>query len=259
MIISNEEIKNYLNNIPPIPQHLKNSLKFLKEGNIQKAAIEADKDLVLKHKIKSIINSAYFSLQKQVDDTLQIFTLLGLEMSINILYAHLVSLLSPKEWKFFNINFEDFQAEFLNLYEKWVIDEFNQDVYKKYYELGALIPISVAVAENILQDKKEKIDIILSNTPLEIGTLFKRLTNISLFELASKIAIIWEIDSEKAQILKESECIKCSNKLSALIHTLFFYIVSKPQFFELNSFIEFNPKSLDLIPKTKERILNEHK
>ena len=173
----------------------------------------------------------------------------------NLVYSCIVSLLEPKQWKIFNINFRDFQAEFLSIYEKCMLLEFGKETYKKYSEIGAIIPVSVCICDMLLGEEKEKLDLILKSAPIEIGTLIKRMTGTTLFEIAAMIGKIWELDKQKCEIIKNSECLEC-NKISALIHFLFFYLVSKPQFIDLNSLIEFNTKCIEFIPKTYKRILD---
>jgi HD-like signal output (HDOD) protein len=256
MLISQEDIKKYLSQVPPIPENAMKALKYLKEGDLKNAAQEAENDLVLKKQIEHVVNSAYFSLPNKVEDTVQLFTMIGIEMAKSLVYSYIVSLLEPKEWKIFNINFKDFQAQFLASYEEYMILEFGKETYKKYPEIGAIIPVAVCVCDMLLGDKKDKLDLILESSPLEIGTLLKRMTGVTLFGIAAEIAKIWELEEEKCEIIKNSECIKCENPISALTHFLFFYMASKPQFMDLNSLIEFNPKCMDLIPKTTQRIMN---
>jgi len=252
MLISKNEIKKYLENIPPIPEYALECLEALKVGNFKKAANAAEKDLVLKKQIEKIVNSAAFSLRKDVNDTLQLFTLLGLENVRAIVYSYLVKLLEPKKWKIFKINFSEFQKYFLNYYKEFATLEFGENTYKKYSEIGAIIPASVCVCDSLLGDKKEKLEIILNSAPLEYDTLLKRLTGESLFGISSMIAEIWGLEKEKCEIIQKSECETCDNSISALTHFIFFYLVSKPVFINLNSLIEFNPKCIDFIPKTYE-------
>ncbi|NPA87892.1 HDOD domain-containing protein [Caminibacter pacificus] len=256
MLISKSDIIKYLKEIPPVPESVKACLDYLKQGELKKAALEADKDIVLKKQIESIVNSAAFSLPNKVEDTVQLFSMIGLEMAKSLVYSYLVKLLSPKEWKIFDINFADFQAAFMKMYEENMILEFGEDVYKKYAEIGAIVPAAVCVCDSLLGDKKEDLELILDAAPLEYGTLLKRMTGASLFGLAAKIAEIWGLEKEKTESLKKAECDVCDNEIAALIHFIFFYLSSKKQFLDLNSLIEFKPESIEKIPKTYERIIN---
>ena len=257
MLISKKDILKYLDEVPPVPIYVKNSLKALKEGDLKKAALEASKDLVLKKRIENVVNSAYYALPNKVDDMVQLFAMLGIEKSRSLIYSYLVSLLEPKEWKIFNINFFDFQAAFMAKYEDSMKFEFDEITYKKYAEIGAIIPAAVCVCDGLLGDKKDKVELILSSAPLDYSTLIKRTTGVSLFGLAAKIAEIWGLEREKIEILKKADCENCQNKIAALVHLLFFYLVSKPQFLDINSLIEFKIECINLIPKTYERIIND--
>ena len=257
MLISKEDIAEYMKNIPPVPENVQKALEFLKEGDLKKAALEAEKDLILKKRIEGIVNSAYYSLSKKIDNMTQLFTLLGIEKTRSLVYSYLVSLLKPQNWKIFKINFFDFQSAFMGMFEKYMIFEFNEKIYKKYAEIGALIPAAVCVCDGILGDKKEDVRLVMNSAPIEYSTLIKRMTGLSLFELAAKISKIWNLSEEKAVILKKAECNQCKEKIPALTHFVFFYLVSKPQFMDINSLIKFNPECIKIIPKTYERIIND--
>ena len=256
MLVSKEDIVKYIKEIPPTPKSVKNCLNFLKEGELKKAALEADKDIALKKQIEQVVNSAYFSLPNKVTDTVQLFSMLGLEMVKSLVYSYLVSLLEPKEWKIFNIPFYDFQASFMNEFQKYMIIEFGEKDYKNYAEVGAIIPAAVCVCDSLVGDKKEEVEIIMNSAPIEYGTLLKRLTGYSLFDIAGIIAKEWGLEDEKIEIVKKSECNKCKNPYSALTHFLFFYLSSQKSFLDINSLIEFDTECIKFIPKTYERIVN---
>jgi len=257
LLITKDEIQEYLKSIPPVPESVRKCLFYLKKGDLKKAAFEAEKDIVLKKQIERIVNSAYFSLPNKVENTLHLFSMIGFEMAKSLVYSYLVSLLKPKKWNIFNISFSDFQASFIREFEKFMKFEFSLEEYKKYAEIGAVVPVSVCVCDMLFGSKKEEVKIILNSAPLEYGTLLKRLTGVSLFELGGEIAKFWDLEDEKVKVLKESECNVCDNKISAVIHFLFFYLTSKPQFLDINSLIEFKPECINLIPKTYERIIND--
>jgi len=257
VLITKSEIIKYLKDVPPVPESVKACLDYLKEGELKKAAIEADKDIVLKKQIESVVNSAAFALPNRVEDTIQLFSMIGLEMAKSLVYSYLVKLLEPKEWKLFKFDFRDFQAAFMKNYEEFMILEFGEEVYKNYSEIGAIVPAAVCVCDGLLGSKKEDLEIIMNSAPLEYGTLLKRMSGASLFGLAARIAEVWGVDKNRAEVLKKSECDSCSDAVAALVHLLFFYLTSKKHFMEINSLIEFKPECINLIPKTYERILND--
>jgi len=257
LLISKKEIIKYLQNIPPVPENVKKTLEFLKNGDVKNAAIEAQNDLILKKRIENVVNSAYYALPNKIDNIVQLFTMLGIEKSKSLIFSYLVSLLEPKKWEIFNINFFDFQALFMHKFEEYMKIEFDEKTYKHYADMAAIIPASICICDSLLGNKKENVELLISNAPLEYGTIIKRMSGIGLFSIAAKIGEIWSIETDKTNILKNAECNKCNDKISALIHLVFFSIVSKKQFLDLNSLIEFNPECINLIPKTYERIVND--
>ena len=125
----NRRYKKYLKSVPPVPENVKKTLNYLKKGELKKAALEAEKDLVLKKQIESIVNSAYFFLSNKVEDSVQLFSMIGLEMAKSLVYSYIVSLLAPKEWKIFNnFNFADFICYIC----KWYHNRANQTRTKVY-------------------------------------------------------------------------------------------------------------------------------
>ena len=258
MLISKESILKYLSNVPPVPEHVQKALDYLNKGDIKNAALEAEKDFVLKKQIERVVNSAYYGLNKKVEDMVQLFTLLGIEKSRSLIYSYLVSLLEPKQWKIFKINFFNFQSAFMKSYEDAMILEFDEKTYKKYAEIGAIIPAAVCVCDALLGEKKEEVNLVMSSAPLEYSTLIKRMSGLSLFELASKIAVLWGLEEEKIEILKKSECRgECKEKIPALVHLVFFALVSKKEFLDINSLIEFNSECINFVPKVYERMIND--
>jgi len=264
MLISKQDIINKIKEIPPLPKAVKETIEALKVGDLQKAADAADSDIVLKKKISSIVNSAYFGFTKKLTDTRQMFSAMGLEMAKSVVLSYMVSMLAPKEWKIFTkLDFEDFQSAFLNNVKEAIITETNENVYKKYSDSIAIIPAVVCLIDELLGSKKDKLDIIMQSSELDYGKILKRFTGMSLFELAGFVAKKWELDTDNINIIKSTECESCDiedeemKKVVASIHLEFFYLVSKPQFFDLNSFIEFNPEVLQIAVKNYERKINE--
>jgi len=264
MLISKEDIVKKLKEIPPLPKAVKETIEALKAGDLQKAADAADSDIVLKRKISSIVNSAYFGFTKKLTDTRQMFSAMGLEMANSVVLSYMVDLLAPKEWKLFSkLDFEDFQSAFLNHAKEVIILETDEATYKKYADSIAIIPSVICLVDELLGQKKEKVELLMQSSELDYGKILKRFTGMSLFELAAFVAKKWELDNDNVNIIKLIECESCNindeiiKKVVASIHLEFFYLVSKPQFFELNSFIEFNPEVIQIAKKNYERKINE--
>ena len=261
MLITKKEIIEKIDSIPPIPEVVKNTIEFLKNGELQKAADEADKDIVLKQKISKIVNSAYFGFSKTLSDTRQMFSAMGLEMAKSVVLSYLVSLLEPKEWKIFtDLNFEEFQSAFLAGGKEAIILESDESTYKKYADALALIPATICLIDELLGDKKREVELLIESTDLNYGKILKRFTGFNVFTLAALVGKKWELNQENVNLIKMAECEKCEGKLSkiaAAIHLELFKIVSEKKFFILNSFIDFNPETINIAVKNYERMINE--
>ena len=261
MLITKEEIIKKLNSIPPLPESVKDSIKYLKAGDLQKAADSVNKDIVLKKRIETIVNSAYFGFSNKLTDTRQMFSALGLEMARSVVFSYMVSLLAPKEWKIFKkLDFQDFQTAFLANAKEAIIIETNEDIYKKYADSLAIIPSVICLIDELLGDKIDKVDLLMENSNLDYGKILKRFTGFSLFSLASFVAKKWGVDKPNIDFIQYIECETCDiddetiQKIAGAVHLEFFYLVSKPNFFELNSFIEFNPQVIEIADKLYKKL-----
>ena len=255
MLINKKDIIEKIASIPPLDKAVKNTIDALKMGDLQKAADSADSDIILKNKISQIVNSAYFGFSKKLTDTRVMFSAMGLEMAKGIVLSYMVSLLAPKKWNLFNINFEEFQSAYLASCKEALLLETDETTYKKYADAIALIPATICLVDQLLSQQKENLEIVMESSQLDYGKILKRFTGMSLFELAGLIAKKWEVSNENILIIKGSECIKCRfedkiiQKVCATLHLEFFYLVSQPQFYDLNSFIEFNPEVIQIATK----------
>jgi len=260
MLITKSEIIKKIDSIPPMPEAVKNTIEALKAGELQKAADSANSDLVLKKKIAQIVNSAYFGFSRKLTDTRQMFSAMGLEMAKSVVLSYMVSLLEPKEWKIFNdLKFEDFQSAFLAEVKEAVVLETNEEIYKKYADALALIPASICLTDDLLGDKKKEVELLIESSELNYGKILKRFTGYSIFTLAALVGKKWEVDNNNVKIIKMAECEVCDEemKVTAAIHLKLFQLVSKPQFFILNSFVDFNIKSTEIAKNNYERMINE--
>jgi HD-like signal output (HDOD) protein len=263
MVISKEEIKEKIANIPPLPEQVKKTIDYLKQGDLQRAADAADEDIVLKQKISSIVNSAYFGFSKELKDTRQMFSAMGVEMAKGVVLSYMVHLLSPKEWKIFTkIDFEEFQSAFLANAKEALILEAGEATYKKYSDAIAIIPATICLIDDLLGDKEEQVNLLMETSGLNYGTILKRFTDMSLFELASVVAKEWNLNLSNIRAVKATECATCEDCeveciVPATLHLEFFYLVSKPMFFSLNSLIDFNPQVIEIAKKNYERKINE--
>ena len=262
MLITKQDIIKKIDAIPAMPEAVRKTISALKMGELQKAADEADKDLVLKQKIAKIVNSAYFGFSKNLTETRQMFSAMGLEMAKGVVLSYMVSLLAPKEWKLFtNLNFEEFQSAFLTEIKEALILETDEATYKKYSDALALIPATICLIDDLLGDKKSEIELLIESSDLNYGKILKRFTGYSIFTLAALVGKKWELDQSNINLIKMSECEKCGNDelttIASVVHLRFFKLVSEKQFFILNSFVDFNPETINIAVKNYKRIMDE--
>ena len=263
-IITKKEIIEKIDSIPPLPEAVRRTIEALKNGDLQKAADWADSDIVLKNKIQRVVNSAYFGFTKKLTDTRQMFSAMGLEMAKSVVLSYMVGLLAPKEWKIFTkLNFEEFQIQFLASAKEAIILETDEQTYKRFADSIAIIPATICLIDELLGDKKTQIDLLLETTELNYGKILKRFTGHTLFSLAALVAKKWGLESDNIKVVKLAECLSCELddeiilKVVATLHLEMFYLVSKPQFFMLNSFIDFNLKTTEIAVKNFKRKTDE--
>jgi len=262
MLITKSEIIKKIDSIPPMPEAVRNTIGYLKSGELQKAADSAESDIVLKQKISKIVNSAYFGFSKKLTDTRQMFSAMGLEMAKSVVLSYMVSLLEPKEWKFFvGLNFEEFQSAFLAGSKEAVILESDEATYKKYADALSLIPATVCLIDELLGSKKREVELLIESSDLNYGKILKRFTGFSIFTLAALVGKKWELNQENVNLIKMCECASCEDdemsKIAAAVHLKLFQLVSQPQFFILNSFVDFNPETINIAVKNYERMIDE--
>ncbi len=264
MLITKKEIIEKIDAIPPLPEVVRKTIEYLQAEQLQKAADEADKDIVLKNKILKIVNSAYFGFSREVTQTRQMFSVMGVEMAKSVVLSYMVELLKPKEWKLFEgLDFDAFQSFFLAKTKEAIILETSEEVYKKYANLAAIIPATICLVDDLLGDKRTQVELLIESSGLNYGEILERFTGFSLFSLASFVAKKWELEKNIVELLEFVECKNCDLKdeeqktIAATLHLELFFCVSKPQFFVLNSFVNFNPEVIQIAKKNYERKINE--
>jgi len=246
-VVTQEDINNYIKRIPPAPDVVKETIKLLQMGELNKASLIAKEDRALSSYLKDLINKPIYGFSKEVNDVTQIFSILGVSKSLQSVYNYLLNLLSPKKWNFFELNqklFQDFQAE---LSASWAKILKHLGVDDKEIEASiTLIPASVIVCEALFSDHKDDVALIRSNKDIDLNTILERLSGYTLFDVCVMIAKKWEMDETIQHIVYASSAKDdIQNKelivYAKWIHLLLFYVFSKPQFAStgLNDFIEF--------------------
>lgn len=246
-MITNDDIDAFIEKIPPTPEILQSTIRFLNDGDLTKAAQIAEQDLALKSYLINLVNNPLYGFKSEVKEIGQIFGILGLSGSQQTVYNYMLSLLSPKKWKLFKLNENSFRELQVNLSIKWkkILNYLNIDD-KNIESAITLLPASIIVSEALFSTKKKDVEILRSAHALDYNTILTRLCDNSLFNICTLIASKWNMSEQTKQIIYNSSGINNPKDeqiklLSKWMHLLLFYELSQPMFIEaeLNDFIDF--------------------
>jgi HD-like signal output (HDOD) protein len=246
-MITQEEIDNFINKIPPTPEVLKKTISLLNQGELLKAATVAKEDKALNNYLKNIVNKPIYGFINEVNDTSQIFGILGVAKSKQSVYNYMLTLLNPNKWVLFSLNINLFYKLQTNLTTKYskILEHLHVED-KEIYEAISLLPASIIVTEALFSKHIDDVKLLRETKALDYNTILKRLTGMSIFDLCEVIANKWEMDPKVSQIIQAASGTKPSkdnevNKIAKWMHLLFFYELSQEDFVKagLNDFIDF--------------------
>ena len=252
-MITSAEIQNFIEKIPPAPTIIKESIKLIDEGELQKASQVAKKDLALTHYLQVLVNKPIFGFANEVQDISQIFGILGLASSKQAIYNYLLTLLSPDSWEMFKLNeplFHELQAQ---LSKRWqsILKHLNID-NKEIESAVVMMPASIIVCEALFKSHKKDVELLRTYKDIDLSTILYKLADKSVFGISQDIAKTWEMSETIQELISLSSGAKESedetlNKLGKWLHLLLFYEFSQPSFIEagLNDFINFNPEYVE--------------
>ncbi|MDA7817651.1 HDOD domain-containing protein [Sulfurimonas sp.] len=246
-MITKDVIDTFIDKIPPAPEALKKTISLLNAGELTQAAKVAESDLALKSYLKNIVNKPIYGFKNEVSDISQIFGILGLSESKKTVYNYMISLLSPSEWKLFQLNQKSFNELQAQLSKKWsIILDFLNINDKDIDSSISLLPSSIIVSDALFSNKIDDVKLLRSTKAIDYNTILNRLCGVDLFDICEKISIKWEMSDKVAHIIQASSGVKPAkdkdiNLLGKWMHLLLFYELSKAQFVEagLNDFIDF--------------------
>ena len=246
-MITREKVDAYIQKIPPAPQALQQTVLYLQQGELTKAALSAKKDLALSAYLTELVNKPIFGFRNEVEDVSQIFGILGVARSQQAVYNYMISLLSPAKWKLFALNrssFYDLQAEFSIQWQK-ILTHLNIND-KEIQNAITLLPASIIVSEALFCEKLDDVKLLRSVNEIDLNTILIRLCSLDLFDICQIIATKWNMSKKSAFIVQASSGMKPSkdeqiNRLGKWMHLLLFFTLSKPEYINagLNDFIDF--------------------
>jgi len=246
-VVTQEQILLYIQNIPPAPFVVKQTLDFVRVGDLTKAAKCAEEDPALKLYLKTLVNRPIYGFRNEVSDLAQIFTILGISTAQQILYNYLLTLLAPKEWALFDLSSQAFYDLQASLSRKWVkilihLNLLNHDTESAI----TLLPASIIVCDALFGEYKSEVELLKNVKALDYNTILYRLTKMSLFDICTEIAKKWEISPSISRIVHASSGIDTgidprTRELAQWMHLLLFFELSQNIYIEagLNEFIEF--------------------
>lgn len=247
-MVRQEEITAYIQSIPPSPTILKKTLAFIRNGELNKAAHEADQDPALKLYLQNIVNKPIYGFKNAIKDTSQIFGVLGLAQAEQIIYNYMIALLAPKKWELFALNDKSFAEMQDRLTIQWKKILAHKSIDNKAILASiSLLPASIIVCEALFKSKQDEVNLLRASNDMDYNTILERISGMSLFDLCVKIAQAWEMPEAIAQLVMASNGNPKNDgdaqiiELSKWMHLLFFYELSQPLCIEagLNDFIEF--------------------
>jgi len=246
-LITNEQINNFIEKIPPAPKALQLTIKFLNDGELVKAAQIAQTDKALSAYLKNIVNKPIYGFKNNVSDVSQIFGILGVSSSQQTVYNYMMTLLSPDKWELFKLRESTFHELQAKLSRRWkqILEHLGIDDMEIESAI-TLLPASIIVSEALFCHKKADVELLRSVNNLDLNTILARLCSLDLFDICEKIAHKWEMPEKISVIVQASSGFKPAedeelNNLGKWMHLLLFYELSQPMFIEaeLNDFIDF--------------------
>ncbi len=246
-MITEEDVQHYIERIPPAPAILKQTLTFVNEGELTKAAAAAEDDIALQSYLKKLVNRPIYGFRTEVSDIQQIFGILGINGAQQVLYNYMLSLLSPSKWELFHLDEGSFQEIQAHLSRKWhkILTHLNIDD-KDIESAITLLPASIIICEALFKSKQDEVDLLRSTKALDYNTILKHLSGKDLFDICETIAIAWEMPIIVINTIHSASGLHPSNdptvnSLGQWMHLLLFYELSGTTAVEagLNDFIDF--------------------
>jgi HD-like signal output (HDOD) protein len=265
-VVTPEQITHYILNIPPAPTVVRETLQFVRQGDLVKAAKCAEEDPALKLYLKTLVNRPIYGFRNEVHELSQIFGILGISTAQQILYHYLLTLLVPKEWQLFTLNnhtFYDLQASLSRKWEK-ILRHLNLLDHETESAI-TLLPASIIVCDALFGGCKIEVAQLRSVKALDYNTILYRLSKYTLFDICTLIAEKWEMPPKIGRIVYASSGSSQSAEgdelmLAKWMHLLLFYELSQSPYVSagLNEFIDFHIEFVEDIYESFMQVMEYH-
>jgi HD-like signal output (HDOD) protein len=245
-MVTTEDIQSFIEQIPPAPTILRETMQHVNGGDLVKAAKIAETDPALKSYLKHLVNRPIYGFRNEVSDLSQIFGILGVSSAQQTLYNYMLSLLSPNDWKLFDLNARSFAELQAQLSRQWHNILTREGIDDKEIESAiTLLPASIIVCEALFSTHIDEVTLLRGTKALDYNTILQRLCGEDLFDISARIGRSWEMSDTVIAIVQAASGIKPDeapqiDRLGRWMHLLLFHTLSQPTFIEagLNDFID---------------------
>ena len=249
-MVTSQQIAEYLAQVPPMPETLRNTLAALEKGELAEAARAAASDEAMVQFLRRVVNSAAYGFRNELKDTNQIFSALGVERAKQLLYAYMVTLLAPKTWRFFRLDGADFTRFQTDLMRRWEKILRHEGADERFLSAAAIESAGLAVADAIFGDHAEDVALLQQNAEVDLDTILEKVAGMRFDRLLETVAEKWEVEEDVAKLVRLSFAKEpCDEnepvcRLARMLHLLLFYELSRPALMAAgaNAFVSFEPE-----------------
>lgn len=264
-MLSSEDLNKYMDDIPPIPEILKQCKVALDDGDMTKAADLASSDRALMSYFANIVNKPIFGFRDELKNARQIFGVLGLLKVRQLFQSYYSLLLTPKQWDVFkltNAKYQDIQASFIVRWE--AILQKKDMLTQEMAAIVTLIPAAIVVCESIYKDHKETVEMIKSHKAISYEKILYKLSGYNFFDLVKMIAQKWEFCENTIELFDFFKTGKVANEkqqeMMIYLALLINYEISRPTAMEsgINDLFELDfqypPEYIEFFYETMEEV-----
>jgi len=251
-MITEQQIKDYINALPPLPSTLAKCHGALSSGDIQKAAQYASQDAMLTKYLRDLTKKSIYGFTAPLTDVRVIFSTLGIARSRAAVQTYLMHLIypeHPKVFKFSSKEYGRFTDELLALWS-YLLDKKYKSESTKYVSLVSMVGALIVLVKSLFADHVDEIAMIRSVKVVDFETLIFRMSGRHIDELAAEIACQLALEPEVIEVLRyvvgagDAPRDEVTHKIANYFTLTLFYTFTRPSNlgYELENLIPCNPE-----------------